>query len=228
MKCIVIDDDKKAVDQINSYIEQTDSLDVAAAFSCPKDACSLIREGDIDLIFIEIDLTCMSGFDFLKSLPNPPHMIIVTKNSSHAVTAFFYNIIDFLLKPVDDYSRFLRAIKKVKETDNKVNSNANDHFYIKVDSLMVRLDFNEINWLQAFGDFVKIVTPAKTYITKSTLKFMEEKLPFSFVRVHRSYIINLNKIKNIDNHGHNLQIEGKIIPISFRRQKNLRQKINLV
>lgn len=227
LSCIIIDDDRISIQVLEELVNKTDLLEFVASFTSAPAALQLLQKQEIDLIFLDVEMPEMTGLEFLQSLTKKPEIIITSSKQKYALEAFNSDVTDYLLKPISEYSRFVKAVMKV--VDNKaenIESNT-DSIFVKVDSLLINLEFTNILWVEAYGDYVKINTPEKTYTVYSKLKVMEERLPDStFFRVHRSYIVNLTKIENIDHT--NLQIGSKIIPISNSYKDALINKINLL
>lgn len=227
LSCIIVDDDRISIQVLEELVQKTELLDFVASFTSATSALQLMQKQPIDLIFLDVEMPEMSGLEFLKSLTRKPEIIITSSKEKYALEAFNSDVTDYLLKPITEYSRFIKAIMKVIDNKADVKKSDADSIFVKVDSLLVNLDFNDIQWVEAYGDYVKIITQEKTHTVYSKLKTIEERLPQAlFLRVHRSYIVNLNKIDNIDHT--NLQINKKIIPISNSYKEQLIKRINLL
>lgn len=227
LSCIIIDDDRISIQVLEELVQKTELLDFVASFTNAPAALQLLKKQNIDLIFLDVEMPEMTGLEFLQSLTKKPEIIITSSKEKYALDAFNSDVTDYLLKPITEYSRFLKAVMKVVDNKTEVAESESDSIFVKVDSLLINLDFDEILWVEAYGDYVKIITKEKTHTIYSKLKVIEERLPSSsFFRVHRSYIVNLNKIDNIDHT--NLQIDTKIIPISNSYKDSLIKKINLL
>jgi len=234
MKCIVVDDDLMSQKMVEGLVKKTPVLEHIGTYGSAIEASAAITEKHIDLIFLDVEMPEMTGLDLLKTLHNPPQIILVTSKQNYALDAFEYNVTDYLLKPIDSYSRFLKAVMKAKENIDKAievpteadGSNGPENLFIKVDSLLVNFDLKEILLVEAYGDYVKIHTAGgKVHTVYAKMKDIEGKLPITdFLRVHRSFIVRLDKIKNIDSS--NLQIAEKIIPISNSYKPKLMERIN--
>ncbi len=229
LTCYLIDDDKISLRIMRSLVEKTEFLHLAGVFDDPLEAFKSLSNQNIDILFLDVEMPEMSGLELLEALEHKPQIILTTSKAQYAVDAFDYEVADFLLKPIDNYARFLQAVqkarayfdKKVKVPENKV---INNHIFIKVDSLLVNLNLDHILWIEASGDYIKIHTSYKIFIVHTKIKTVEELLPAKdFVRVHRSYLVRIDKIKNIDNT--NLQIEHKIVPISNSYRNMLLKRI---
>ncbi len=228
-KCIIVDDDIMSLKILEALVAKTDFLELIGAYSSSIEAANVAREQPIDLIFLDIEMPNMTGLEFIKTLDKKPQIIIASSKKEYALDAFEYDVVDYLLKPIEDYSRFLKAVLKAKdkimaEPKEPIIDRPQENIFIKVDSLLVNFDLKDIYWVEAYGDYVKIHTLDKTHTVYSTLKAIEEKLPsYDFVRIHRSYIVRIDKIKNIDQN--NLEITGKVLPVSNSYKQDLIKRI---
>ena len=226
LRCIVIDDDPMALRLMEEHIKNTDFLVLVSLYDSSIEAANQLSGKGVDLIFLDIEMPGMSGLELIEVLDGNPQIIIVSSKKDYVQEAFDYEVTDYLLKPVVNYQRFLkaagRARKKLQNLDEIGYSNKS--IFIKEGTLLLNIFLNEIQWLEAYGDFVKIYTTKKMHTVLSTLKSMEDKLPSSeFVRIHRSFIVRIDKIENIDQT--NLQVANRIIPISNSYRKSLMQRI---
>lgn len=230
LTCAIVEDDIISLKVVESMAEKTGVLKLEASFTSPIEASNWLNANEVDLLFLDMEMPDLNGLELLKSLPNKPSVIVISGNPSFAVDAFEFSVADYLLKPVKDYGRFLHAVNKVMSkiemTDKSIA--IEDHtIFVKVDSLLQRINMADIAWVEAAGDYIKIQTGEKSYMVYSTLKKIEETLPSAqFVRIHRSYIVNLSKIANID--VSNLEINKKIFPISGSYREELLNKIKIL
>jgi len=228
INCVIVDDDKVSIKLISSLINKTSSLNLVGTYESSIEAAQNMVSQPVELLFLDVEMPEMSGFDLLETLEHKPAIIMVSSKKDYAIDGFKYNITDYLLKPIDDYSRFLSAVNKaIKDIELSKSDHHIDQkdIFIKVDSLLVNFNLSDIEYVEAYGDYVKIHAVGKTHTVYATLKNVESKLPDSqFIRVHRSYIVRLDKIANIDNT--NLQVGKKIIPISGTYKPLLLNKIN--
>ncbi len=226
MNCIAVDDDQLSLKVLEGLIAKTEMLHLLETFSSAADVANAMSNKDVDLIFLDVEMPDMTGLELIEVLDKKPQIIIVSGKSKYALDSYNYDVADYLLKPVENYARFLQAVKKAyKNFEKEAAKEADDHVFIKVDSLLLNFNYNDIFWVEAYGDYVKIHTSQKVYTVYSTLKMVEEKLPKDdFFRVHRSYIVRVDKIKNVDQT--NLQIENKIIPISKSYRHSFFERIN--
>lgn len=227
--CILVDDDQMSLKILQSLVEMTPFLHLAGVYQNPLDAFKPLTETKIDILFLDVEMPEMTGLELLDTLSNPPKIILTTSKENYALQAFDYEVADFLLKPIINYARFLKAVRKAKANleplEPKIIKNSNNHLFIKVNSLLVNFNLDHIIYIEAFGDYIKIHTDEKTFVAHTKLKTVEETLPaHAFARIHRSFIVRLDRIKNIDLS--NLEVGKKILSISNSYRANLLAKIN--
>ncbi len=229
LSCIVIDDDEMSLKIVETLINKTSFLELKGLYSSSLEGASVLSQEQVDIIFLDIEMPEMTGLDLLKTFDTHPQIILISSKESYAVEAFEYEVTDYLLKPIDDYARFLKAVLKAqkgiqKKSKQLIETENPNNVFIKVDSLLVNFNLKDILWVEAYGDYVKLHTPEKYYVVYSTMKAMYDKLPAKdFIRVHRSYIVRLDQIKNIDLT--NLQVNKKIIPISNSYKARLMERV---
>jgi DNA-binding LytR/AlgR family response regulator len=232
MNCIIIDDDKLSRKVIEEFVGRTEGLNLVNSYENAVDAINAFNEdADIDLIFLDIEMPEMSGIDFLETLKNPPQIIIVSSKDKYALNAFEYDVTDYLLKPVT-YGRFFKAVDKANEryNQNKIDSKG-EEIFIKKNSALVRLRYEEILWVEALENYVIFNTFADKYTIHFTMKAIEQKLPTSrFSRVHRSFIVNTSSIKVIEDNAIIIKTKegNKTIPIGKSYKDKLLGDINLM
>lgn len=233
MNCIVIDDDKLSRRIVEEFINKTDFLNHVDSFDNAVDAISLFKSGnEVNLIFLDVEMPVMTGIEFLKTLKNPPQIIIISSKDQYAIQAFEYDVTDYLLKPVA-YSRFFRAVDKAQSKFTKgptVTDNKNEIF-IKKNSSLVKLKYEEILWVEALENYVIVNTFDDKFTIHFTMKSIEKKLPASkFSRVHRSYIVNTSSINLIEDNSILIPVEGgtKSIPIGKSYKDKLMDDLNLM
>ena len=231
MNCIIIDDDLMSRKIIEEFIARTDQLNLVASYDNAMDAInSFNADSDIDVIFLDIEMPEMSGIDFLESLQNPPQVIIISAKEKYALEAFNYDVTDYLLKPIV-YSRFFKAINKANvRFKNKVDSKE-DEIFIKKNSALVRLKYDDILWVEALENYVIFSTFGERFTIHFTMKAIEQKLPTNkFSRVHRSFIVNISKISMIEDNVIVIKThEGnRSIPVGKSYKDKLLRDINLI
>lgn len=196
IKCLVIDDEPLQQDVLVDYIKECPQLELAGKLDDGADVPHFLKENPIELLFLDINMPLLNGVDLIKRLPNPPMVIFTTAYSEYAVEGFNLNAVDYLLKPIS-FERFKKAVEKVLER-NSIASQS-DALFVKVDKKNYRLEFDDIHFIEACGDYVKIHITDQCLMVHSTLKAMESKLcGKQFIRIHKSYIVSLLKIDYVE------------------------------
>ncbi|MBK8882267.1 MAG: response regulator transcription factor [Bacteroidales bacterium] len=220
IRCIAIDDEPLALKQLSGYIEKTPFLELTGAFDSALKAIDILKTDRIDLIYVDINMPDLSGMDFVKSLDNAPMIVFVTAYSEYALEGFRVDAVDYLLKPVS-YGDFLKSANKVKiwfdkQLDNSEIVRADkDFLFIKSDYKILRINFDDIKYIEGMNEYIRIhLSDSKPVITLLSMKAIEEQLPAErFMRVHRSYIVNLSRISVIERS--RIVFDGKVyIPVS--------------
>lgn len=205
IKCIAIDDEPLALKQIVGYIEKTDFLEMKGQFEDAMSALTFLQGNEVDLMFVDINMPTLSGMDFVKSIKDPPRVIFTTAYSEYAVEGFKVDALHYLLKPIS-YSDFLSASLKAKSwfelqaiKPTQIGSDK-DHLFIKADYKIVRINLADIKYIEGMREYVRIhLVNQKPLMTLISMKKLEESLPIEmFMRVHRSYIVNLSKITVVE------------------------------
>ncbi|MBK3519874.1 LytR/AlgR family response regulator transcription factor [Carboxylicivirga marina] len=235
MNCIIIDDDKLSTKIIQEFVEKTDDLNLAGNFDSAVSAINYLSKPDIetiDLIFLDIEMPEMSGIDFLKSLDELPQVIVYSSEEKYAIDSYEYNVTDYLLKPVQ-YGRFIKAVKRARERFEEKESitRETNEIFVKNNSSLVRVKYDDILWIEALENYVVLNTFKDKFTIHFTMKAISEKMPPErYVRVHRSFIVNINKIKVIEDNSVIINYEGgsKIIPIGKSYKDKLMDDINLI
>lgn len=220
LKCVIIDDEPLAKDVITSYIDKTPELELIGYCESASKGIQMIHQEKPDLIFLDIQMPEMDGIQMLKSLAHQPYCIFTTAHSEFAVDAFDLNARDYLLKPIS-FDRFLKAVNKVFSTISSNNMEMDTNYtFVKSDKKLIKVYYDKVLYIEGLKDYVMIYTEDEKIITLQTMKNMEENLPADkFMRVHRSYIINSNKIQSIA--GNTLKVNEREIPIG----KNYKNQI---
>ncbi len=233
MNSIIIDDDKLSRRIIKEYVNKLEFLNLHDSFDNAVEAINYIKQGkEIDLIFLDIEMPEMSGLEFLDTLKNPPQIIIVSSKENYALEAFEYDVTDYLLKPIV-FGRFFKAVDKARGNYLKAQDNR-DHkneIFIKKNSSLIKLKYEEILWVEALENYVIVSTYNERYTIHFTMKAIEKKLPPSkFMRVHRSYIVNISNINVIQDNLLIIPINGgvKTIPIGKSYKESLMNDLNLM
>jgi two-component system response regulator LytT len=238
MECIIIDDEQMARVIINALCGEIESLKVVDEFSNAMQAIKFLNSNDVDLIFLDIHMPDFNGLDFIKTLKNPPKVIFTTSDSQFAIQAFEYDfIVDYLLKPVL-LPRFKKSIKRAQKHQARKESEitlkeiksgleTKFDFYVNIDRRLTKIDLPSIYLIEAKGDYINIKTEHRNYLVHSTLKKIEAKLPDSlFLKIHRSYIINVKKIIDIEDNS--VLIKKDVIPVSRSKRPELMKRLDLL
>lgn len=235
MNCITIDDEEMARTIINQLANNNPELKLLEEFSSAIPAIKYLNQNTIDLIFLDIHMPDFTGFDLIETIKDPPKIILTTSDKNFAIEAFEYEcIVDYLVKPITQ-ERFDKAIQKAlavpatstnQQQSAPTNETIND-FYVNIDRRLIKIDVPSINLVEAKGDYILIKTSTKNYTVHSTLKKIEEKLPDSlFLKVHRSFIINTEKIIDIEDNS--VLIEKDVVPVSRSNKPELMRRLNLL
>ena len=233
MNCIIVDDDLITCKILEGYVSKSTSLNLIGTFSDSVAARDIMtKRKDIDLIFLDIQMPEMNGFDFIRSLDFPPNIIIVSSAEEYALKAFDFNVVDYLLKPVS-YGRFCKAIDKTIRyfTRKEITNSGDEEIFIKKGSSLVKLKLTEIIYIEALENYVTLNTNDDRFTIHFTMKAIESQLPSGvFIRVHRSYIINKSMIQTIKENSLDLIVGGivKSIPVGKSFRDSLLNDINVM
>lgn len=230
LKCLVIEDELPAQRVLKKYIADVPSLDLKGMYTSAVNALDQLREDDIDLLFLDINLPKISGLSFLRSLNNPPDVIITTAYPDYAPEGFELDVIDYLLKPFS-FERFLKAVSKITDPDKASGADtplAESNFvFIKVDKILHKVDFNKIQFIESDRDYVKVIMEGDRFSHLQTLKFWETLLPPQrFARVHKSFIVNITKVQKII--GNRIEMGSQIIPIGRHYKQDFMDRIDTI
>jgi DNA-binding LytR/AlgR family response regulator len=209
IRCLAVDDEPPALDVLKKYITSVQSLELVQTCGDAVEALNFIRQNPIDLIFLDIQMPQILGTDFLRTLKKPPKVIFTTAFRKFAIEGFELDAVDYLLKPIS-FERFLKAVNKVMdaslngalsiENEQSVKTPRENCIYLRSDRKMVKVALQDIIYIESLKDYIKVVATTGTIITKQSISSIEETLPKDmFVRIHRSYIVALNKIKSYSN-----------------------------
>ena len=235
MNCIIIDDDDSARALIGHMVGNNPHIEVQESFQCPIRAMQYLNEHSTDLVFLDIHMPTFTGIDFIKTVKDPPNVILTTSDISFALEAFEYDcIIDYFMKPVTQ-ERFDKGVQKaimsqeaaVATFDNPVPDEAKEELYVNIDRRLVKIDISTINVIEAKGDYIMLKTASGNFMVYSTLKRIVDKLPLdAFLKVHRSFVINTKRIVDIED---NSVLIGKdVIPVSRSNKAELLRRLNLL
>eukprot|EP01137_Pigoraptor_chileana_P010609 Opistho-2@60425 len=229
MNCILVDDERPALELLEDNVKRIPYLTIAASCRNPLQLIDLLAQQQVDLLFLDIHMPGINGLELLKTIPNPPMVILVTAYPEHALDGFNLDVIDYLVKPVP-FSRFLKAVNKAHDlylVKQGAKSNLhNDHVFVNANYALVKVQIDDITYIEGLKDYVKInISNGKPIITRMGLKGLEDKLGNKqFLRIHKSYIIALNKIESIQKA--QLVVAGTEIPIGFGYRDMLHKHIS--
>lgn len=218
MKCLIIDDEHLARKVIQTYLDRIPDMEVVASCENALTAMQALRQHQIDLIFLDIHMPDLTGLELIRSLRHPPQLILVTAYAEYALEGFDLNVVDYLLKPVS-FERFIQALNKCQPLPPPPSASAaepsppgKDHLFVKVDYEWIRIDFQDILFVEGMREYVNIQTNAGRHIVYQSLKKMADLLPaHQFMRVHKSYIVSLARINRI--YGNTIVLAKREIPL---------------
>jgi DNA-binding LytR/AlgR family response regulator len=231
-QALIVDDEPLAINVVMRYLEGFDDFEVVDTCQNALDAFNIMDKKPIDVIFLDINMPTMSGLDLIRNLKNPPLVVITTAFREYAIESFDLEVIDYLVKPFS-LDRFMNTIGRIKKRLAPGNSTAQEkvpevseqqHVFFKVDKRMVKVMLDEIIYIESLKDYVRIKTATENLINHNNLVSIMEHLPEErFIRIHRSYIIALDKVKAIE--GNCVEIAGKLLPIGRNYQKTVKKLI---
>lgn len=228
MKTIVIDDDQLSANVLQEFIAKTEFLEWHQTFLDPIAALSFLSSNTTDLILLDIEMPNMNGMEFMNAMKKGNHKIIlVTSHSEYALEAFEHHVVDYLIKPVS-YSKFFKAVSAAQELfAHFTETQAGDELvFVKKDNRIIQIRISEILWVEALGDYATLITAKEKFTLHSTLKTIEEKLPaHNYMRVHRSFIVRIDKIEKIEDN--TIFCNNKTIPIGKSYREEVFRKLKM-
>jgi DNA-binding LytR/AlgR family response regulator len=225
LKCILVEDSEIELNLMISFIKRIDFLDLKGTFHNALDAQKYLHKYDVDLIISDIMLPDITGLQMIRTLNKPPQVIFTTSFPDHAVVGFDLDATDYIVKPVI-FERFLTAINRAEKKSRLIKAASQekapeeDHFFIRSDFSFVKIYYDDILYIESIKDYVRVVTATNSHITSMTMKTIEEQIPIrDFIRIHRSYIVNSNKIEALKND--EVTIGKHVLPVSESYRENL-------
>lgn len=231
MNCIIIDDEPLAIKVIEKHLSMIEGFQVLATFESALPVYGFLQSNSVELVFLDIEMPNLSGFNFLNSLTQKPQVIITTAHRQYALESYEYEITDYLLKPIS-FERFLKAISKLKKTESSSQeftsslekNKKEDYTFIKVDRRNVRIEYDDILYIESVKNHVKFVLTNTNYIVLINLQEVQSKFNQNkFIRVHKSYIVALSKVQSYNNT--NIQINNHYIPIGRNYKFNVIEQL---
>jgi DNA-binding LytR/AlgR family response regulator len=227
VRCIVVDDEPLSREILEKYISETPLLDLAESCSDAFKALEAIRDGNIDLIFLDINMPRLSGIELMKIMVHPPLVIFTTAYPEYALEGFELDVVDYLVKPFG-YERFLKAVNKAQDrlsVKQNLKEFRNDFIVVKSDKKIYKVNFDSIRFIQSVGDYLRLVTDRQVIIVHDTLKNMVALLPGDqFIRIHKSYLINLMHIMYID--GNQVNMGQERLPVGASYKEEMLRKLS--
>ncbi len=229
MKCLIVDDDPLSRGTIEHYCGLSEHLDLVGSCESAVEALRFLGKNQVDIIFLDVEMPEMTGLEMLQSMEGEdlPYIVLVTSKKEYALEAFEYNVVDYLLKPVD-YVRFLKGVNKLLSRKAKDSGeDVDNEIFVKSDLKFVKIKFDEIIYVEAMADYVIIHVEDGRHIIHSTMKGIDKKLTQeNFIRVHRSYIVNLKKIDEVDHHA--VVLGEKSVPIGASYKNEFMAKLKIL
>ncbi len=234
IQCIIVDDERIAREILENHLRKIDTIQIVASCKNAIDAFNIINSNKIDIIFLDINMPEISGLSFAKSINKNIKIIFTTAYREYAVDGFDLKAVDYLLKPIS-FERLLQAVNKFfdesipihNEVKEELIHEKSDFIFVRSDRKMIKIDFSEINYIESLGDYLKIHLTDKIVTTRETITNIEVKLPKKdFLRIHRSFIVSLNKIESFTNEF--VEINKKAIPISRSYKKDVLRRLENV
>jgi DNA-binding LytR/AlgR family response regulator len=217
IKCIIIDDEPLAAEVIETHLKEFPNMELQRKFTNPLEALSVIETGEIDVVFIDINMPKMNGLDFIRSIDKSPYFVITTAYREYAVESFDLDVLDYLVKPVP-FTRFLKSINKIShkfitdKSDDATPTAEKSFIFLKVDKKLIKIKFEDIFFIESLKDYIKVFTKSGDYLAHKSLSGITEELPSNqFLRLHRSFTVALDKIQALE--GNSVLVSEKRIPI---------------
>lgn len=226
IKCLLVDDEPLASDVVENYLKEFERFEVVAKVKNAFEASNYLASNQVDVLFLDINMPKMSGLEFLKSLKKAPQVVITTAYREYAVESFEMEALDYLVKPFS-MERFMKTIHRLEErlSENQGSNTGESnrkHIFLKVDKKMVKVYLDEILYIESLKDYVRIKTFDESLINHNNLVSITDVIPMDkFIRIHRSYIIPIDKVKLID--GNQVKIGDKLLPIGRNYQKEVKE-----
>ena len=223
IKCIIVDDEPLAVSLLENYVEKIPFLELVFSSENPIEALEFNRKNDADLVFLDIQMPELTGINFMKIVGNKMKYILTTAYSEYALEGYDHNIVDYLLKPIS-FDRFNKSVLKARERFPLAEAIEVGHFFVKSSGHQHRINFDDVLYVESIKDYVNIKTESQEYIVLDTLKSLENQLPAKFVRVHKSFILNVDKVKSLNSKKIIINSEQEI-PIGEMYRSNFLDKL---
>lgn len=228
MRCLIVDDDELSRNIMEDLVKEDEQLELVKTCASAIEAFNVLKSEEIDLIFLDVDMPKMTGIDLIKSLDVVPQVILITSHSEFAVESYELNVTDFIVKPIS-HARFIKAVEKVRKNLSRpaFSQETTKSIFIKTDSRLVQVHTKNLLYIEALGNYVNVYTTSGKFIVLSTMKDIESRLTApEFMRVHRSFIVRLDKIESIEDNF--IHINQKSIPIGKNYKDDLMKSLNML
>lgn len=226
LKTLIVDDEKPAVELLLAYAAKIPELEVVGTAHSAIAAKAILQEKPVGLLFLDIQMPDLTGLELLRMLKNPPAVVLTTAYSEFALESYELDVLDYLLKPIE-FGRFYKAVSKaVGSPQSAVHSqpqaNLEDYFFVKTDHQIVKVNFADILFIESLREYVRIHTPTQRIVARLAMQRLEEELPSAkFIRIHRTYIVNIDAVQRIE--GNTLHIGKEVLPISKGKREEFLQ-----
>ena len=229
--CIIIDDEPLGIELLAGHIEKIPELELIASFRDPTKAMATLVSQKVDLIFLDIQMPEISGMQFAKSLSNPPPIIFTTAYRNYAVESYELNVVDYLLKPIG-FSRFVKAFSKFQQQqapkkkaamETKPESEMERYIFLNTNKKFIKVAFEDIRYVESLKDYLRVHTKNSQVVTKGKIGEFKNKLPSNFIRIHRSFIVNIDHVTAFT--AHDIEIDQVEIPIGGSYKENVLEKL---
>lgn len=229
IKCVLVDDEPLAIKVLQNYFFSFSDFEIIGTFNNALEALDFIKKNTVDTVFLDINMPMMTGFEMINLIEKKTKVVITTAFREFAAESYDLEVLDYLVKPIP-LPRFIKCINKISTEFNLKNNikiesvRIDPHIFIKVDKKMIKINIDEILFIEGMKEYIKVITVDKTYITHKSLTSLSEELPVDrFIRIHKSYTIAIDKVKSIE--GNRIQIHSYTIPIGRNFSKNVKIRI---
>ena len=224
-KSIVVDDDPISQKIVSQCVNRSGVFEESILLNDALGLKEILLKEKVDVIFLDIELPELSGLDFIKAFEDLPTVVLMSNMKKYAVDAFEFEVLDFLPKPIE-YGRFLKTVNKLEKVFTSNNNTESDSIFFKVNGKLQKIKLSHILFFESMSDYVKIITKEKTYVVLQTMTKLQKTLPNIFIRCHRSYIINLEKVNALDDRV--LEMEGHAIPVSRSYYNEIKNELHVL
>ncbi|NNE70054.1 MAG: response regulator transcription factor [Rhodothermales bacterium] len=222
LRCLVVDDDAVIREQLSAYVEAHDRLTLAGTCSSAIEADNWLRSSECDVLFVDVEMPMMTGLELVRHLDQRPSVVMVTGKAEYAVEAFDVEVSDYLLKPVS-YARFAKAVQRVDRVEASEVASEPEHLFVKSEGRLVKLDLSKLTHVEAQRDYMMFHENDRKLLVHGTMKAMTEKLPATFARVHRSFLVRIDAIEDVEDGS--LVIGREVIPIGASYRAALMERL---